>query len=176
MTIKVAPATPDHIDALVKLLEEMDRYYGTTELDPVEVRTRQVRQALFTDPRAGFALLAWRDNELVGVASYSFLWPAVGLTRSLYLKELYVKESAQRQGVGTALMNALLTLAAEHECSRVEWTTDRDNARAQQFYEGLGQSELPSKLFYRAVTTRSTVQPVARTVTTSNPNNAMGIT
>ncbi|MEV5556331.1 GNAT family N-acetyltransferase [Nonomuraea wenchangensis] len=152
MTVKVVPATPDHVEALVGLLEEMDRYYGAIELDPVEVRTRQVQQALFTEPRAGFALLAWRGEQLVGVASYSFLWPAVGLTRSLYLKELYVAESAQRQGAGTALMNALFALAAEHECSRVEWTTDRDNVRAQQFYEGLGQSELPTKLFYRVDT------------------------
>ena len=150
--IKIAPATPDHVDALVELLEEMDRYYGATEVDPMELRTHQVQQALFTDPRAAFALLAWRDGQLVGVASYSFLWPAVGLTRSLYLKELYVAEAAQRQGVGTALMKALFALAAEHGCSRVEWTTDRDNAGAQQFYKGLGQSELPTKLFYRVVT------------------------
>ncbi|MFC5814137.1 GNAT family N-acetyltransferase [Nonomuraea harbinensis] len=156
MTIKVEPAASDHIEALVKLLEEMDRYYGATELDSVEVRTRQVHQALFTEPRIAFALLAWQGEQLVGVASYSFLWPAVGLTRSLYLKELYVAESAQRQGVGTALMDALFALAAEQECSRVEWTTDRENASAQQFYERLSQSELPTKLFYRA--TISTAQ------------------
>ncbi|SDL63472.1 GNAT family N-acetyltransferase [Nonomuraea jiangxiensis] len=152
MTIKVEPATPEHIEALVGLLEEMDRYYGADELDSVEVRTRQVQQALFTEPRAAFVLLAWQGDQLVGVASYSFLWPAVGLTRSLYLKELYVSESAQRQGVGTALMKALFALAVEHGCSRVEWTTDHDNVRAQQFYEGLGQNELPTKLFYRVVT------------------------
>ena len=35
-----------------------------------------------------------------GMASYSFLWPAAGLTRSLYLKELYVAQDWQRQGIG----------------------------------------------------------------------------
>ncbi|MGW5162645.1 N-acetyltransferase family protein [Nonomuraea wenchangensis] len=150
MTIRVEPATSNDVEALVELLEEMDRYYGTAELDSMEVRTQQVQHALFTDPRAACALLAWRGDHLAGFATYSFLWPAVGLTRSLYLKELYVAESAQRQGVGRALMDAVFALAAEHGCSRVEWTTDRDNARAQQFYEGLGQRELPTKLFYRA--------------------------
>ncbi|MFI9597889.1 GNAT family N-acetyltransferase [Nonomuraea sp. NPDC052265] len=88
-------------------------------------------------------------EEPVGIASYSFLWPAEGLTRSLYLKELYVAESAQRRGVGTALMNALFDLAAKHECSRVEWTTDTGNSGAQHFYDELGQATLPTKLFYR---------------------------
>jgi GNAT superfamily N-acetyltransferase len=55
----------------------------------------------------------------VGIVSYSFLWPAEGLTRSLYLKEVCVAESARRRGVGTALMNALFELAAKHECRRV---------------------------------------------------------
>src|SRR5260370_8786324 len=50
----------------------------------------QVAEALFTSPPAGYALLAWDGTQLAGLAAYSFLWPAVGLTRSLYLKELYV--------------------------------------------------------------------------------------
>ena len=47
------------------------------------------------------------DGVLAGFASYSFLWPAVGLTASLYLKELYVAASRQRHGVGTLLMQGL---------------------------------------------------------------------
>ncbi|MEV3986711.1 GNAT family N-acetyltransferase [Nonomuraea sp. NPDC049758] len=65
-------------------------------------------------------------------------------------QRLYVAESAQRRGVGTALMNALFDLAAKHECSRVEWTTDTGNRGAQYFYDELGQETLPTKLFYRA--------------------------
>ncbi len=30
-------------------------------------------------------------------------------------------------------------------CSRVEWTTDKDNTGAQAFYEDLGLSSLPSR-------------------------------
>jgi hypothetical protein len=41
-------------------------------------------------------MLAWDGDDLAGFAAYSFLWPAVGLTRSLFLKELYVAEAARR--------------------------------------------------------------------------------
>ncbi|WP_405084967.1 GNAT family N-acetyltransferase [Microbispora sp. NBC_01389] len=150
MTVTITSASAEHTDAIVILLEEMDRFYGATQFESFDVRTHQVRQALFTDPPAAHALLAWDCGQLVGIASYSFLWPAVGLARSLYLKELFVSGSRRRAGVGTSLMNALLDITAKLGCSRIEWTTDHGNAAAQQFYEKLNLSLLPSKLFYRA--------------------------
>jgi ribosomal protein S18 acetylase RimI-like enzyme len=77
------------------------------------------------------------------------LWPAIGLTRSLYLKELYVPESLRRTGIGKLLMKNLFEIAVKHDCSRVEWTTDSDNPNAQRFYELLGVPQNSSKLFYR---------------------------
>jgi GNAT superfamily N-acetyltransferase len=86
---------------------------------------------------------------MVGFAAYSFLWPAIGLTRSLYLKELYVSGAARKKGIGRVLMQRLYQIAAKNECSRVEWTTDRDNVDAQRFYAQLGVPVKESKLFYR---------------------------
>jgi hypothetical protein len=40
------------------------------------------------------------DARLVGIAAYSLLWPAIGLTRSLYLKKLYVPETVRGTGIG----------------------------------------------------------------------------
>jgi GNAT superfamily N-acetyltransferase len=145
----VAPAEPGHAEPLAELAEDMARFYGATEVEPLEVRRRQFRASLFGDPPSVYALLAWDDGRLVGLASYSFLWPAVGLTRSLYLKDLYVAGSARHLGVGRLLMQHVFDLAVEHGCTRVEWTTDRDNPAAQQFYARLGVSVAESKLFYR---------------------------
>lgn len=85
----------------------------------------------------------------MGLASYSFHWPAVGLTRSLFLKELYVVQEFRRGGVGKLLMGALLEVAQNTQCSRVEWTTDMQNANAQKFYDAIGVHQDRSKLFYR---------------------------
>lgn len=148
--ITISPAKPDDIPAMSRLLAEMDRFYGSSSADQQEVREQQIYQALFGDSPASHALLARDDEQLVGMAAYSFLWPAVGLTRSLYLKELYVAEACQRRGVGRLLMAALYEIAAEHECSRVEWTTDADNSGAMAFYAGLGVPIEKSKIFYRA--------------------------
>ena len=147
--IRVAPAGPADVLALTELLEEMDRFYGAAGSTSREERVRQTSEALFSDPPAAHVLLAWAGPRLAGMAAYSYLWPAVGRTRSLYLKELYVGESHRRGGVGKLLMRAVLETAAQHGCSRVEWTTDSGNAGAQAFYETLGLPRHPSKVFYR---------------------------
>jgi GNAT superfamily N-acetyltransferase len=145
----LAPAERENVAAMAALLEEMDRFYGATETGPLDLRARQISEAVFNEPPAAHVLLAWDDTRLVGIAAYSFLWPAVGLTRSLFLKELYVAREYWRTGVGRLLMKGLFQVATKQECSRVEWMTDLDNPDAQQFYAALGFPQHPSKLFYR---------------------------
>lgn len=147
--IFITEAEPGNIEAIVALAEEMDRFYGATDIEPLSTRTRQIADAIFSNPPAAYALLAWNGDQLVGFAAYSFLWPAVGLTRSLYLKELYVVQACRGRGVGKLLMQKLAEIAAKHACSRVEWTTDEQNRDAQAFYESLGMPRDDSKLFYR---------------------------
>jgi GNAT superfamily N-acetyltransferase len=145
----VRPATPDDIDALAALTEEMNGYYGASDVEPLDLRRQQIRDALFGDVPAAYALVATDAGSAVGFATYSFLWPAVGLTRSLYLKELYITQARHRTGVGRQIMESLFELAGEHNCSRVEWTADQDNPGAHAFYETFGVDPKTSKLFYR---------------------------
>jgi GNAT superfamily N-acetyltransferase len=147
--IRVAPAGPADVLALTELLEEMDRFYGAPGGRSRDERVRQTGEALFSDPAAAHVLLAWAGPRLAGMAAYSFLWPAAGRTRSLYLKELYVGEDHRRHGVGKRLMRAVFDVAGQHGCSRVEWTTDDGNTGAQAFYGKLGLPRHPSKVFYR---------------------------
>lgn len=149
MTV-VSPVQPEHVEAFAALAEEMDRFYGTTEFDPGDLRVQQIKAVLFGNPPSAYALIAWVDDQPVGFATYSFLWPAVGLTRSLFLKELYVIETARHAGVGKAIMQTLAEIAVKNDCSRFEWQTDTPNTDAQRFYEDLGVSVDASKLSYRA--------------------------
>ena len=147
--IVVRPATSDDLDHLLTLAEEMDLFYGATEMDPPELRRQQTHEALFGNLPAANCLLAFDDQTSVGFAAYSFLWPAVGLTRSLYLKELFVSQTHQRRGVGRSLMESLLETARKHDCTRVEWTTDTDNPIAQAFYKTFAAEPTSNKLLYR---------------------------
>jgi GNAT superfamily N-acetyltransferase len=140
--ITLADATVDDAAAIAALCAELDEFYGDAPQGTAAERS--------CSPPMACVLLARDGQTLAGFASYSFLWPAAGLTASLYLKELYVAGAYRRSGTGRLLMDGLGGIAADRGCSRVEWTTDTGNAGAQAFYEALGAKPLASKIFYRA--------------------------
>ena len=147
--LSVTPAAPDDVGTIAALLDELDLYYGDSNITALEQRISEINAAIFSDPVAAYVLLARDSGESAGLAAYSFLWPAVGSTRSLYLKELYVAKANRRRGVGKALIRRVCEIAVENACSRVEWTADMDNPDAQRFYKALGIPVNPSKVFYR---------------------------
>ncbi|GIH10266.1 N-acetyltransferase [Rhizocola hellebori] len=147
--IVVVDAQRGDARAIADLMEELDRFYGGTEFEPVDERERQITEMLFREHPAAYVILAKDSGWVVGMAAYSFLWPAVGLTQSLYLKELYVSEAARRKGVATLLMNRLIEIATESGCRRVEWTADADNQLALGFYRGMGYPENRGKVMFR---------------------------
>jgi hypothetical protein len=82
--ITLAHAEPRDADAIVALYKELDEFYGVAvAADVAAVRAERVRSALFGDPPAGRALLAWDGAVLAGFAGYQFIWPSSALTTSL---------------------------------------------------------------------------------------------
>lgn len=152
MAIRIRPAVKDDVKPVAQLIEDVEVYYGASDIQPVDERVGQVSEALFSDPPLSYALLALDDADtIVGLAAYSFLWPASGSTHSLFLKELYVAQNIRRAGVGRALMGALQDIAASRPgCSRLEWMTDVPNEGARAFYREMGFTESVDKVVYRA--------------------------
>lgn len=69
------------------------------------------------------------------------------------MTHFYVRDTLRRQGIGARLMDELRAVAtARPGCSRIEWTTDRDNPNARAFYRSLGFAESDGKIVYRAGT------------------------
>lgn len=149
MTFVVRPATSDDLPALLELMTELDRFYGDTDIAPDDERAAGISAALFGESTLSRALVAIDGDELAALAAYSLLWPAAGVTSSLYLKELYVRERWRRQGLGSLMMTELRRVAEDLGCRRLEWTTDEDNEPAQAFYAALGNAANSGKVVYR---------------------------
>lgn len=146
MQVSISEAVEQDVPVIAELLGEIEKYYGG---DYTPGDEGEIRDALFGPQPAATCLLARDSDTVLGMASYSFLWPAAGSTRSLYLKELYVRDAARSQGVGQAFMAELRRIAEVAGCSRMEWTGDRDNPLALAFYEKMGVPQNPGKVFYR---------------------------
>jgi ribosomal protein S18 acetylase RimI-like enzyme len=145
--MRISKAAEADIEELSVMLGEIEAYYGG---DAAPADAEQIRRALFGEQPAATVLLARDGESVLGLASYSYLWPAAGADTSLYLKELYVRESARRRGVACALMAELRHVAAAAGCSRIEWTADSDNPAALAFYKALGVEPKDGKIFYRS--------------------------
>jgi GNAT superfamily N-acetyltransferase len=145
--LRVAEASPADRTALIALLGEMGRFYAE---HADTGRLARAAEAL-TSPggRAGpFCLLARLRDLPAGFVSLSGFFPAFDFTWGLLLKDIYVAEAHRGAGVGRALMTEAMRFATEGRYTRVDWTTDGTNGRAQAFYERLGV--VPSgKVFYR---------------------------
>lgn len=77
------------------------------------------------------------EKEIIGYASWFFTyytWSGKGI----YLDDLYVKPGFRGQGVGTFLMDKVISFARESKCHKVRWQVSHWNAPAIAFYEKLG--------------------------------------
>ncbi|MFJ1751098.1 GNAT family N-acetyltransferase [Streptomyces sp. NPDC088116] len=144
--MQISPATEADTETISEILGEIEAYYGGADTPGDQAA---VRAALYGERPAATVLLARDGNRILGMASYTFLWPACGADTSLYLKELYVRETVRRRGVARAFMVELEAVAAAAGCSRIEWTADADNPPALRFYEALGAEPRGGKVFYR---------------------------
>ena len=76
---------------------------------------------------------------LVGITHYLFHAHAWMTREVCYLQDLFVDESARRQGCGAKLIEAVAVIARERGCARLYWTTKEDNARARSLYDRIAR-------------------------------------
>ena len=146
--IEVRDAIPDDASGLAALFSEMQRHYGrpvssAAALDAAILACRP-RSATF-DPHV---MLAWSGEAAVGSLVLNVTFPAFELSRSLYIRDLYVAASHRRSGIGRAFVRAAAKLALRMGYSAVEWTTDSGNSAARTMYESCGARSL-GRTYYR---------------------------
>ncbi|HET6183388.1 MAG TPA: GNAT family N-acetyltransferase [Acetobacteraceae bacterium] len=144
----IRAAEPRDAAALARLFDQMQRHYGRpvsadAALDAARIAC-QAPVHLF-DPRT---LLAFRGERVVGSLVMNVSFPAFELTRSLYIRDLYVAREERRSGIGRALVKAAAGLALREGFSALEWTTDALNAAARAMYESCGARRL-ERTYYR---------------------------
>ncbi len=128
-------ATPGDAEEVARLLHDFNREFDTPS-PGVEVLAPRLRRLLAGDET--IAILA--GTPAVGVALVTFrpnVWYA---GRVALLDELYVEPPLRSQGIGTAIIDHLLTLARDEGVGLVEINVDEADVDAQRFYERHGFS------------------------------------
>lgn len=147
--VTVREATPGDADALGRLLHDFSVEYDD-ETPGAAAFAARLRELLAGDETAavvagdgpdGFAIVRFRP---------SLYTPA----NECYLAELYVVPALRGNGIGRAIMDAVLDLARARGCDHIDLGTSVDDVAARALYERMGFTNReggpdgPSMLYY----------------------------
>ena len=144
-----APA-PSDAASLAGLWAEMQRHYG----EPVSASAAEAAAAFACrkGPATGFdprvVLAVAEAGTVVGALALNVTFPAGGLTRSLYIRDLYVTAEARRSGVARSLLRKAAALTLSEGFSSLDWTADAKNAGARRLYEREGAAQV-ARVYFR---------------------------
>ncbi|MBC3918970.1 GNAT family N-acetyltransferase [Undibacterium sp. CY18W] len=134
---KAADATA--LLAMMRELAKFEDYLPDFRVQEQDLLARGLGREWEHEPAQFHALLAESaDGALLGYAVLVEIAFTYDLRPDCRLKELYVCPSARSLGVGTALMQAVLTHARSRGSGRLKWDVLPGNENARQFYRRFG--------------------------------------
>jgi GNAT superfamily N-acetyltransferase len=134
--IAIRPAAPEDVALILDLVRELAIY--EREPDAVTATEPMLIRALFGARALAEAVIAEADGVPVGFALYFFKFSTWTGKPSLYLEDLFVRETARGKGAGKALLQHLAGVALDHDCGRFEWSVLDWNTPAIDFYRAMG--------------------------------------
>jgi ribosomal protein S18 acetylase RimI-like enzyme len=94
---------------------------------------------LIEDPSTAYLLGAPdADSPPAGVAQVRFRYGIWWAAQDCLLEDLFVREQARGSGLGRALVEAVVELARERGCRRIELDANDENDAAQALYRSFG--------------------------------------
>jgi len=103
---------------------------------------------LLAHPAEGFYLVAEKQGALAGTLMVTFEWSDWRAGRFWWIQSVYVKPQNRRQGVYSALHEAVRTQARTDDLScGIRLYVERDNTTAQHTYRQIGMFETHYRLY-----------------------------
>jgi GNAT superfamily N-acetyltransferase len=134
MKINIRRATEEDFPEILSMIKALAAF----EKSPDKV-TNTVEQ-MKTETDCFHCFVAETENsEIAGMAIYFFAY-FTWVGKSLYLEDLYVKESFRKFKIGTELLRKIFEIANEEDCKRVRWQVLNWNEPAIQLYTKAGAS------------------------------------
>jgi len=132
--IEIVHALPTHTDEIAPMFDAYRCWYGQ-DSDPDGAR-HFISQRLALNEAEIF--LARLGDRPVGFTQLYPMFSSISMGRIWILNDLFIDESARRQGIGTILLETAAEFARALGAVRLLLETKPDNKAAQAAYEALG--------------------------------------
>jgi GNAT superfamily N-acetyltransferase len=143
----IRPATASDTSTICQLIHGLAEYEQLSHEAILD--ENQFREHLFGPRPFAEVLLAEDEGEVVGFALFFHTYSTFLGKPGLYLEDLFVRPEQRRKGHGKALLRAVVRLALERGCGRLEWSVLNWNEPAIGFYRSLGAVPLAGWTVYR---------------------------
>ena len=131
----VREASPEDVPAILGLLGDLGRPRPAGQSEAAEFGRMVEGYIADGDKRVLVALVGGR---VVGMASVLLLPRLNHATRELYMPELVVGHQYRRRGLGRALVEYCIRIAAESGCHRVRLESGNQRTGSHRFYRDMG--------------------------------------
>ena len=133
--MQIIPCELRHLESAAQLFDQYRRFYEqASDLDGA----RSFISANLDQQRSQIFLLLDERDRAVAFAQLYPSYCSIAMRPFYYLSDLYVDESARRQGYAKTLMEYLIVLFGERAAQRLTLETATTNQAAQRLYESLG--------------------------------------
>lgn len=134
--VTLAPAGAADIPELIDLLGGLFSIEQDFSPDPEKQRRGLV--ALLASPAGHVAIARGPDARAVGMATAQLVISTAEGAPSAWVEDVVVREDWRGQGLGRALLDAVLDWARAQGAVRAQLLADLDNAPALAFYDRVG--------------------------------------
>lgn len=132
MAYTIRLATENDFEAIHALNEEFSRFIKTPEKFRISLKQMKEEQAHFR------CLVVENETEgIIGFATTFIAWYS-WIGKSLYLDDIYIVEKHRGHGLGSQLIDAVISIAKEENCKKVKWQVSKWNKNAIEFYKKKG--------------------------------------
>ncbi|HOV12368.1 MAG TPA: GNAT family N-acetyltransferase [Bacteroidales bacterium] len=132
MNITLRKADKKDIPEIIALISELATYERAPQ--EVTVSAEDLEKDGFGDNPAFEVLLAFNDEQLLGMAFYYFSY-STWKGKCLYLEDIIVKEQFRGNQAGKLLFEAVIRKAHETGAKRMHWQVLEWNKPAINFYQ-----------------------------------------
>ncbi|WP_017306356.1 GNAT family N-acetyltransferase [Spirulina subsalsa] len=141
LPLNIRPGTSADVPVIFSLIRALAEYEGLSQA--VVGCEAALREHLFGECPYAETLLAEWKGQVVGFALFFPNYSTFLTQPGIYLEDLFILPDYRRQGIGTALLQAVAQLAVQRGAGRFEWSVLDWNESAIAFYQKMGAQVLP---------------------------------
>ncbi len=144
--MNIRQATKQDTSKVLYLIKQLAIY---EKMEDEVIATEELLNEWMFEKQVASALLLEDGNQAVGFALYFFNFSTFVGRAGLYLEDLYILPEYRKKGYGKALFQALIKIANENHCGRMEWVCLDWNQPSIDFYLSLGAKPMHGWTTYR---------------------------